>query len=411
MRVRRYSAPTAQEAMHKVRMDLGDNALIVHTQKVRRKGLAGLFAKPMVEVIAAVDEDRPPKAQVRPRGAPAGAPARTGPAAPVRAAAAGGFDPRPVAQSGQAGQAGQAAQAAQADRADVASKVEGMEGLLSLIYAKVSEDGDRRYYKKYGNALVNHYYNTLLRSEVEESIIHDMLEKAERRIEESGDGADAASIVYAAMAEVVGEPETIALNEGRPTTVIFVGPTGVGKTTTLAKLAAKYYIEQHKEVGLITADTYRIAAVEQLRTYADILGMPVEVVYSPDEMGAAIRGYADKDVIMIDTAGRSHKDRSQFGEIKAFVDAAGADEVCLVIGANIGTSNCREIIKNYGFLGDYKLIFTKVDETPHIGSALNAKVMSGKGFAYFATGQSVPDDIEPAVTSKIIKMLLGSKEA
>jgi flagellar biosynthesis protein FlhF len=194
----------------------------------------------------------------------------------------------------------------------------------------------------------------------------------------------------------------------RPTVAIFIGPTGVGKTTTLAKIAANYSLSQEAKVGMITADTYRIAAVQQLKTYAEILGIPVAVVYSPGEIRKAIEDFSDKDLILIDTAGRSHRSRPQFEEIRELVASSGADEVFLVLSSTGSMKSNREIIKNYGFLDEFKLIFTKADETPTLGTLLNARMMTGKCLSYVTIGQSVPDDIEVASIDKIASNLVGS---
>ena len=161
---------------------------------------------------------------------------------------------------------------------------------------------------------------------------------------------DTTSILYSLISELLGKPSTIKLREdGKPTVIVLVGPTGVGKTTTLAKIAAHYALDHKKNVGLITADTYRIAAVEHLKTYAEILGMPLKVVYSADEISEALEGYKDKDIVFIDTAGRSYKNKPQFEELKTFVEASCADEVFLVLSTTTGMKNCREIIENYSF--------------------------------------------------------------
>ena len=226
----------------------------------------------------------------------------------------------------------------------------------------------------------------------------------------ASDGVDEmAAQLSGIIAGLLGSPETIReKNNGKPVTVIFVGPTGVGKTTTLAKIAANYLLNKKKTVGLITADTYRIAAVEQLKTYAEILGIPVTVVYTPAEMKEAVGLHADKDLILIDTAGRSHKNKAQFEELKALIAASEADEVYLVLSAVTSPRNCREILNHYSFLKEYKLLFTKTDETPVLGIILNVRYMTGKSLSYITTGQSVPDDIETANIDKITKNLIGS---
>jgi flagellar biosynthesis protein FlhF len=182
----------------------------------------------------------------------------------------------------------------------------------------------------------------------------------------------------------------------------------VGKTTTLAKIAANYALNQSLKVGMITADTYRIAAVQQLKTYAEILGIPISVIYAPGEIKKAIAEYGEKDLILIDTAGRSHRNKAQFDELKQLVAESGADDVFLVLSSTTGLKNNREIINNYSFLNQFKLIFTKADETPTLGMILNARMMTGKCLSYVTVGQSVPDDIEVASIEKIARNLIGS---
>lgn len=214
------------------------------------------------------------------------------------------------------------------------------------------------------------FYNNLVKNEVDPEIARKVVNAATARLPASAGASEMAAQLSGIIAGLLGKPETIKeSNDGKPVTVIFVGPTGVGKTTTLAKIAANYLLNRKKSVGLITADTYRIAAVEQLKTYAEILGIPVSVVYTPVEMKEAVELYSDKDLILIDTAGRSQKNKAQFEELKALVAASGADEVYLILSATTSLKNCREILKSYSFLNDYKLLFTKTDETPCLASS------------------------------------------
>ena len=162
---------------------------------------------------------------------------------------------------------------------------------------------------------------------------------------------------------------------------------------------------------MITADTYRIAAVEQLKTYAEILGIPVNVAYSPGDIMDAVNQHSDKDLILIDTAGRSHRNKAQFEELKALVTASDANEIYLVLSATMSSRSCMEILNSYDFLKDYKLIFTKTDEAPAMGIILNVRYLTGKKLSYITTGQSVPDDIETANIDKLAKKLMGSINA
>ena len=218
------------------------------------------------------------------------------------------------------------------------------------------------------------FYNTLLKNEIENEFAEKIMTEVEEKTEDKSNENETAEVMRDMISEMLGKPETIRLREdGKPTVVVFVGPTGVGKTTTLAKVAANYTLNHKKHVGLITADTYRIAAVDQLKTYAEILSIPVSVVYSPSEIKTAIEEFSDKEVIFIDTPGRSVKEKDQFDELKLLIENANADEVCLVLSSTTSVNNCKELINHYSFLEDYKLIFTKLDETPVVGVILNTR--------------------------------------
>ena len=236
------------------------------------------------------------------------------------------------------------------------------------------------------------------------------IENASEKLPHNAGPAEASGIVYNIISELMGIPDTIKMDEGAgPRVVICIGPTGVGKTTTLAKIAANYTLNHKKQVGFITADTYMIAAVEQLKTYAEILGLPVSVIYSTSEVREAIENYSDKDLILIDTAGRSYKNKSQFEELKALIAASNADEVYLVLSMTTSSRNCREILNNFRFLRNYKIIFTKIDEAPSAGVILNSRYITGRNLSYITTGQSVPDDIEVANIDRLTKFFLGSR--
>lgn len=391
MIIRRYLGNNAQEAILKVKMDLGSEALILNTKKVRKKGILNFFSKPMVEVLAAVDseyalkknrenEKNVEKQQIFPNDA----------------SNKNYFDKK------------------EEKITHLENKVNNIEKMLQKVYQHVqngdgSINAERQDARAQQANILQLFYNNLLKNDVEAEYAKQVINMVKEKVGSNASVNDAASVLHNVIASIIGKPETIKLREdGKPTVVVFIGPTGVGKTTTLAKIAANFALNQEKKVGLITADTYRIAAVEQLKTYAEILGMPLNVVYSVNEIKEAINSYSDKDIILIDTAGRSHRNKTQFDELKTFVDAAGADEIYLLLSATTSNNNCREIINNYNFLKDYKLIFTKLDEAPVCGMILNVKFMTKKSFSYITNGQSVPDDIEVANVERISKALLGS---
>ena len=194
----------------------------------------------------------------------------------------------------------------------------------------------------------------------------------------------------------------------------FIGPTGVGKTTTIAKLASKYKINEGKKIAFITSDTYRIAAVEQLNTYASILDIPVKVIYSPGEITEALNEFKKFDMIFIDTAGRSHKDEKQKNELFELINCVDEDkydvEKYLVLSVTTKYKDLLNIVDAFKEVTDYRILFTKLDETVTLGNILNIKLYTGASLSYTTYGQNVPDDIEVTNVQKLAKQLLGGNE-
>jgi flagellar biosynthesis protein FlhF len=199
----------------------------------------------------------------------------------------------------------------------------------------------------------------------------------------------------------------IAITPGRCRVAALVGPTGVGKTTTIAKLAANYRLKEKRRVGLITVDTYRIAAVEQLRTYANIIDLPMQVVSTPKEMHEAVRQMAGMDLVLIDTAGRSPKDEIRLQELKAFISEASADEVHLVLSSVAASRTLQQIAERFATVGTSALILTKLDEANGLGNLLPVLRLSRAPVSYLTNGQNVPDDIEIADSSRLARLILG----
>jgi len=495
MKIRKYTAQNAQEAIAKVKLELGGDAFIINTRKVRQKGILGIMKKPLVEVVAAIDEQAQAKSRRvagqirehneksvaagvsndvfaqfqsqlkagRENGAEALAIQRDASAAPAvtrEAGAAPAVNPgaelsaelaaAPIAQpaarldarreagaapAAQRGAIGAAAREAYAKRGpepraaeavggeggqaeggrseDLGAKIANIESMLSKVYrevaisSKVAGGGDERQAPL--TNMLRLFYNNLVKNEVEPEFSLDIIERVNDALREGENASDAASALYKEITAALGKPEIINVRrDKKPTVAIFVGPTGVGKTTTIAKIAADSALNRNMNVAMITADTYRIAAVQQIKTYAEILGIPLAVIYSPGELKQCVAEFADKDLILIDTAGRSHRNRAQFDELRELVREADADEVFLVLSSTTSVKNGREIIRNYNFLNEFKLIFTKADETPVFGAMLNARLLTGKCLSYVTVGQNVPDDIEVASVDRIARNLIGS---
>ncbi|MGE4282168.1 MAG: flagellar biosynthesis protein FlhF [Clostridia bacterium] len=397
MKIRRYIGKDAQDAMMKVRMDLGSDAVILNTRKIKQKGLVNLFSKPLVEVLAAIDQDvakqtepdisskTPDKIKVNQN--------------------------KPVIDSKVAVQREEAE--ADIHVKELENKVKNMESMLEKIYQQmqspnnviaVSEQETDRILK-----LLEIFSNNLLKNNVDIDITNELIMDIKQNAADKKSINDIAAKMYSNIIKILDDPQPIQLNNNDHAKIIaFVGPTGVGKTTTLAKIAAIFAIKHHKNIGIITSDTYRIAAVEQLKTYSEILGLPVQVIYSPEEVEQAIEKFKDKDLVLIDTAGRSHKDIEQFEELKRIIELSNPDEVYLLLSLTTDYNVCKDITKSYTFLKDYRIIFTKMDEAASCGIILNIAKYASCKLSYITTGQSVPDDIEVLNTDKIAKKLLGS---
>lgn len=255
-------------------------------------------------------------------------------------------------------------------------------------------------------------YGTLIKNEVNEKYVNQLLEEIEKFLRPGNSLDTILSNVYQKLILRFGQPKTISLAGSKPKVVFFIGPTGVGKTTTIAKIASKYKVEQDKKVAFITADTYRIAATEQLRIYANILDAPMSIVYSNDELNSAVERLIDYDIIFVDTAGFSHKNDSQRQDMKNLIqglDPIYESEVYLVLSATTKYNDLQDIVNLYKEISEYKLIFTKLDETTTYGNLLNIRLYSNADLSYVTIGQNVPDDIEIFDTQKIVKQLLGGK--
>ncbi len=211
-------------------------------------------------------------------------------------------------------------------------------------------------------------------------------------------------MVYQKIILKLGQPEGIEVSGNTTKFVVFIGPTGVGKTTTIAKIASCFQLEKKAKVALVTADTYRIAAVEQLRTYANILGIPLRVVYSAEEMEGIVEELKEFDLVFVDTAGRSHKNQEQKEDLKDLLQAIPEDgkEIYLVLSAATKYRDLEKITEIYKEIA-------KFDETSGIGNIYNIRMLTQAPLSYATWGQNVPDDIGRIDVQDIAKQLLGGQ--
>ena len=506
MQIKSFKAPTLKEAMANVKSELGVDAVILHTNKIKKGGILGFHAKEIVEVIAAV-EDEPVAKEQKPAmdtGAASEAVLQAAAAArasrnsapepepqPIQPQPTGNFTPRNmVSQYQTAGtieaishamaqntpsptfgevlasvnkaqeQAGQPVVNEQA--ASVAPPVDMNPGVeqpvvkeepvepVSVVEEKlVSAESDAEQLTTEKEVETASEDSTDL--DVKEQEILDlqnqleemksMLVEMSRNKDEAGGipnlqrAMEAQGISQHVLEDMISKlngteilaPQNsikalkalekyvrkairiangITLYSDKPKIVALIGPTGVGKTTTLAKIAAKFVLEEGAKVALITADTYRISAVEQLKTYSDILGLPLEIVYNPQALQEAIEKHRDKQLILLDTAGRSQYNAYQMKELSELLNIDADIEKHLVMSATTKTSDGLELLDNFSLCKPDRVIFTKVDETKTHGIILNILHRRKAALSYLTNGQSVPDDIEPASIEKLAELLL-----
>ena len=250
-------------------------------------------------------------------------------------------------------------------------------------------------------------HEALKRQEVDEEILKEMATQSnagETLVDVNAPTAKTTLKNY--LNEHVKFSDGVKLNRHGVRIVALLGTTGVGKTTTLAKIAAKFVLEQRSNVALITADTYRISAVEQLKTYSDILELPLEIVYNPQELASSIERHRNKELILIDTAGRSQHNEYQMKELDEFLRVNPRIEKHLVISATTKYTDARQIMSKFSQVAPDKVIFTKIDETGSLGMIVNLLHDSKYSLSYITTGQSVPDDIERANSDILTNFLL-----
>lgn len=407
MKVKRYVGETAQEALQKVKSDLGRDAIILNTRKIRKQGLMGFFSKPLVEVVATIDSDissgaKQNKAQdIRPSAQHIKEEYNNNSASSFISELNANMQVQKNVPRESIKQ-----QTHNDDKELIQQDFMELKNMLNKVYDAVKVD----YENTRLSDIVKKYLKTLEDYEVDKVIVNEIKEKLIETLDSEKQQSEAIvrNTIYNILSKYMKEPEPFSFTKDKKV-IIVIGPTGVGKTTTLAKLAANMVLTEKKKVALITSDTYRIAAVEQLKTYSEIIGVPLSIIYTPAEILNAIETYSNKDLILVDTAGRSHKDKYQLMELKTLIKSSIDYEVYLVMSATTKFSDCIEIIKSYSFLDDYKLLFTKLDETSSFGVILNVAYITKKPISYITTGQSVPDDIEIADNSKIINCLLGDK--
>ena len=406
MIVKKFEAQTETEAVMKAKEELGPHAVVLNVKTVKQRGIMKLFKKDKVEITAALEE-REFVQEIN--------------------------EKKPVmpSENGQQKHIDVKVNDSESVKTNADSNLEKkLDNLSEMLKNQINENKDEK--KNSAGADVKDgedprqeamnnniktlrlIYNKLIDNEVDEKYANKLINEIESSLKKESNIDSVLAGVYQKIILKLGEADTINLTD-KQKIVFFVGPTGVGKTTTIAKIASKFKLNEHKKVAFITSDTYRIAAVEQLNTYANILDVPVKVVYTEEELKNGIAEFKDYDLILVDTAGRSHKNIEQKDSVIDLYKSVKNDEnapdteVYLVLSVTTKYRDLISIAKAYENLGNYKLLFTKLDETGALGNILNIKLLTGAPLSYTTAGQNVPDDIETINVQKLAKQLLGGK--
>ena len=408
MIVKKYLVSNMNEAMNRIRYELGRDAVIINQRKIRRKGVRGFFSPKVLEVTAAIDNkekiNKPVEESIN---------------AIKSALKNKDMDKKEQVQR----------------QARVHPKIESNIIKENKVEREVKEEKKVSYGKdifaqldntvKENNYLIKEMQDmkkmisnlsevAVASSESKKSFTEKLLEnsdlnksilrKIQKIVDENTKDIDDKEKVKEAICDIVSIG-----HEDLKGVVALVGPTGVGKTTTIAKLAGRLALIEKKKVGLITVDTYRIGAIEQLSTYASIMSIPFKSVFSIKEMEAALESMKDCEIILLDTTGRSSKNIMQIAELNAFVQKANSQNVFLVISATTKNRDIESIIEGYKTLNYTNVIITKLDETTTYGSILNILNSASKPLSFVTTGQNVPDDFKSITKEEVSKLVLGEE--
>ena len=451
MIIKKFTGKTEEEAVEAAKKELGDQVVIMNIKPEKQPGVLGMFKKPTYEVTVAKEDgnlERPsylvsPEPAKKQESIFKTKPAENTMADPASEQALkdafkevgdvinAGAMPEAVPQKTYE-QTGSVIHSANIKKATYerpkADNIVRMPTEQKPVEERIRESEKKQKEEREENpapqkkqtnrrieniSFVKKLYEILLANDIDERYINRLIEDMEKVIS-SGSNIDyMLSNVYQKMVLTMGKPKAISFGEKTPKVVFLIGPTGVGKTTTIAKLAALNMLKNKKTLGFITTDTYRIGATEQLLEYAVALrGAPMEIVYEPEELLPAIAKLKTQDIIFIDTVGFSHKNEEQRNKLAEFLKQCPEDldtEIYLVLSMTTKYRDLKEIIDSYKEFTDFRLIFTKLDETETHGNILNCKLYAGADLSYVTTGQDVSRDIEVIDTQKMVKEYLGGR--
>jgi flagellar biosynthesis protein FlhF len=371
MQIRRYVGADEKELLRKIRAELGADAVILHSSYGKRSGLLRFFAKPRIEIVAG-----------------------------------GGF--RIVkdyanGESGDAGAArpGRAGASPETMQREIAEIKRMITETQSMVTSRSAFDGPQELAEEYAS---------LATSRVSEGLAQKMMGRLRASLPSDAlrDRARIRTTVRSFVKDMIRCADGIALKPGRCTRVAFIGPTGVGKTTTIAKLVS-IYAHRGREVAVITNDTYRIAAAEQIKRVAQLVGVPIRVCQRPQEIEKALQEFSNRDLVLVDTAGRSQKNAARIDDLKDVLAATKPDETHLVVSMTTQPETVVDVAERFAPCGYDRLVVTKLDEAIKLGVVLDVLSRVQTELSFVSTGQEIPRDIEVADSARLASLILGEE--
>lgn len=380
MKMKKYNAPSIAEAMKLIRADLGDDAVILNSKVVVKKKFLGLIKQKSFEVVAGID-------RVEKKAAFAPLPdlqsIKTSPqVAPEATVVSASSDEKPKNEM----------------NADLKKEIADLKAIMQSMQRQTIQS-------QYPDELLP-FIDYLKSQELNEELITLVSDELFAHIKK-GESVNLTTMRIITEQLLHDNLKDLPFGGLTPNKkyINVLGPTGVGKTTTIAKIAARAVLEKKKKIGFITTDTYRIAAIEQLKTYAGLLQAPIEIVYNSADYKAAIEKLAYLDLVFIDTAGRNYKEAKYVADLQNLIDFSSEVESLLVLSLTSKERDLETIIEQFDKLMIEKFVFTKLDETNSIGTMFNLMIKYKKGLAYYTNGQEVPEDIEEPSVDNLLELL------
>lgn len=384
MKIKKYEVYDMKEAMTVIKKELGPDAVILSTRKVIKNGSFGLFSRPMIEVTAAVDYD-------------------------TKREKKGFYKPEPEKND----------ESQNANSYDTEKLAEIINSLgLNKIEMLVNDIGEmKRQLDDMKNTFsgnisidlpneLRDIYNTMIKNEMDDVLAYKFLKKIQNRIPENSTPLQTKSLAIQ-LFETLLPLEKDYFTSLNNKVLALVGPTGVGKTTTIAKLGANLALKMKRKVALISIDTFRIGAIEQLKSYAEILDVPLRVASTPHELGSIIEEFKNYEYILLDTMGRSQYDTKQIDDLKEFLSVSSSIKVSLVLSMSSNHSEMKDTFDKYSPLKPDYISFTKLDETKYFGMLASIAVLKKVPVLLLSNGQNVPEDIEVPDGRKIAKSIFN----